>query len=547
MAIKHYNKPVNSWEKLSQLQFGTQISVLITTEGNPPGKIKRITLVDIIPNDRLCCVQDSTGDIWDIDKKRFEEKILKDIHTGDVIDNPELMYKQHKVLKHLLKWREHEKYKYYEDLAERMGLDGNHVNTKRKPGNVVKQMENPVKENNDHEKLSLNKILFGPPGTGKTFKVVEHALKIMGFSELDKREEQMAKFNELRGQGRVQFITFHQSYSYEEFVEGLKPVIVNENVTYQIEDGIFKSMSIKALFNAIDKSSEETSFTFDDLYAAMLEEISLKQKEEKSYSNVDFFTSKDGKQLLLVKVINENLRLRHESGVRIYTASKRRLKKLYEKITTLDHLNKISNIHQTFTDHIGGCNSSVYWSVLNYLLQTQKNIKVSQEDDYNISDEEDYEKIKQYVLSQIEFGELNFTDSPDIYILIIDEINRANISKVFGELITLIEKDKRLDKENGMLVSLPYSKEKFGIPSNLYIIGTMNTADRSIALMDTALRRRFSFIEMMPNPGEIKNELNNGEIDLKKMLSVINERIEYLFDRDHTIGHAYFMKIDSFE
>lgn len=276
-----------------------------------------------------------------------------------------------------------------------------------------------------NENIDKNMILYGPPGTGKTYSTAKYAVAICDELSLEKVDEWeyekvLKRYNELKELKRVAFTTFHQSYGYEEFIEGIKPEVDDHNnVIYKVEDGLFKKFC----------------------------EIAGKSHDHVATSNADGHQATG----------NENINKLEEPNL---------------------------GPNETVEDHP--------------------------------------------------------------YVFVIDEINRGNISKIFGELITLIENTKRKGAEEAMEVVLPYSGDLFSVPNNVYILGTMNTADRSIALMDTALRRRFGFVEMMPDASLLDgvNIVDNSvSVNIGQMLRVINERITFLYDREHTIGHAFFMKL----
>jgi 5-methylcytosine-specific restriction protein B len=357
----------------------------------------------------------------------------------------------------------------------------------------------------------LNQILYGPPGTGKTYNTINKALEIIDGNIPSTRAEAKKRFDELRDDGQIVFTTFHQSFGYEEFVEGIKAIPIGkegnedgDEMIYAIVDGIFKKLSKKSLENYAQKSVTTT----------------LNKK----------------KFILNAKSLNIQAEM-IEDDASIYRVLKgSKIRK--GQAPSFDRYN--------------------YIVLKNNVLQQAK---LKEENEFYIL-EEDYVFQSMSAASSVILGRQSngYNDwkeiVPDLvsddaikqaenknHILIIDEINRGNISKIFGELITLIEPSKRLGAEEEIQLKLPYSNDLFGVPSNLYIIGTMNTADRSIAQIDTALRRRFEFVEMMPDYGTLDG-LNDVEgINVPEMLRAINERICYLYDREHQIGHSYFMSL----
>lgn len=422
--------------------------------------------------------------------------------------------------------------------------------------------EKSISMNNDN--FPINLVLYGPPGTGKTYHSINEALTILGDDTAGKSREAIKEiYNKRVDEKRIEFITFHQSMSYEDFIEGIKPVKPDNTTTllYEIVDGIFKRICIEATkvtqFSVtIDNVSKPlTKELFESFYYSFSETLPLHTEQSstvqlKTKENYPFDLFKNTADSIVVK------------------AGQKRT------------------------------NSTVSLNELSAVLFENKTPT--------------YKSYEQIIIEKIledkNFQKSSVDNTEKRYVLIIDEINRGNVSQIFGELITLIEGDKRKGEIEELSVTLPYSKKLFSVPSNLYIIGTMNTADRSVEALDTALRRRFAFKEITPipqllHPKEILKRFYNypefqtldwedepfrGQADLlynllgvdkqfeaalKKqkydnierpwlysdfdvyddnqftgvrldlLLSTINQRLTVLLSKDHTIGHAWFIRV----
>lgn len=428
----------------------------------------------------------------------------------------------------------------------------------------TKTMEKVITENKIVNKIMnsqpLNQILYGPPGTGKTFHTINKAVEIIrpDFDVASDRRQMRNIFNELVEQGQIVFTTFHQSMTYEDFVEGIKPVLneeSNQSLEYRIEDGIFKRLSYLAKYEMVRaRKMIQNRYSREELFEIAYNEL-ITDVEEHLDNNSEYgILTRTGLKVYIHTVSEQqNLHIRHQNSIRElpHIVSKQRVRKLFLHFNSIE---EITNINQDIRAVIGGANATTYWGVLSNLLDRAKKIEKSRTKvEENPVATTNYENIKS-IVSSAPVNDLVDVANIKKYVLIIDEINRGNISQIFGELITLIEDDKRLGCDEALEVTLPYSKEKFGVPANLYIIGTMNTADRSVEALDTALRRRFSFEERQSSSRTIREQgalrETNGvleDIDLGKLMDIINQRVEVLLDKDHQIGHSYFLRINSIE
>ena len=407
----------------------------------------------------------------------------------------------------------------------------------------------------------LNQILFGPPGTGKTYNTINKALEIINDEEeknLDwsDRKAIKAQFEKRMNEEQIVFTTFHQSMSYEDFIEGIKPIEPKQEgqaVNYKVVDGIFKKACAMAAYNCYKlftkSKTQPDKYSFDDLYEAFIEFI----KGQIIQQNPPTYKTLRGRDVE-VKEINSNdsIIARAKNSIANSSAplTKENIQKLYDKFKTIEEIEDLKQVQETVqvTPRI-----TEFYAVFSGLKEFEKTYKpdVDLIIENNAVEILDFDEIqKKFNAGVYKEAIKRFGKEATPVVIIIDEINRGNVSQIFGELITLIEEDKRLGKDEAITLCLPYSKKEFGVPPNLYIIGTMNTADRSVEALDAALRRRFSFEEMLPNvsliatEGKLKNI--NGvldKIDLPIVLKTINKRIEKLLDKDHQIGHSYFMSV----
>ena len=425
----------------------------------------------------------------------------------------------------------------------------------------------------------INLILYGPPGTGKTYASAREAVRLCGEALPEDRDELMTLYRSLEQKGRIEFVTFHQNFSYEDFVEGLRPVAgeaedgaeTASGFSLQVQDGIFKQIADIAANNRgkmidngpplIDRNRKIFKMSLGRA-SASVDDIIYQDAIRDRYIVLGWGGDVDWSEARYDEweAIKKRWRQDHPEASgndpnmsQMYTF--RNNMQIGSLVIVSDGNRRFRAIGEVTGPYqfIPGPNREYnHRRSVRWLWHSDESLPRERVYSKELSQVSVYQMNSRYVnwdgLEQTVAtagDEVTTTGTPEAHVLIIDEINRANISKVFGELITLIEPDKRQGMINALKVRLPYSKKPFGVPANLHIIGTMNTADRSIALLDTALRRRFHFREIAPEPELLVDAEQHSGLPLRAVLTTINERIEYLIDREHRIGHAFFIHCTS--
>lgn len=414
----------------------------------------------------------------------------------------------------------------------------------------------------------LNQILFGPPGTGKTHATVDTALAILDPSFLEQnsadRKALKSRFDALTKEQRVRFVTFHQSFSYEDFVEGIRASVSPEEgeaataVSYEVRPGVFVELCQDA---KRDKQLDERLGVREGarVWKLSIEEASsagdtrrycLEHGEARiGWPDSGNLKTADWKALELKLGSNERHSLR-DFGLNIVPGD---VVVCLASRTTIGAVGVVSGEYEYTPDVPEGVRADyvhklpVNWLAkgLNFdMLALNQGKQLTLKAVYQLGRIEWPELMSALKGKGISLGSTKQSAAPvaEPYVLIIDEINRGNVSRIFGELITLIEPSKRVGADEALEVLLPYSKKPFSVPGNVYLIGTMNTADRSLAGLDVALRRRFVFKAMPPQPKLLDATVVDG-VGVGQLLRTMNQRIEALLDRDHCLGHAYFMPL----
>jgi hypothetical protein len=458
--------------------------------------------------------------------------------------------------------------KEYEDCAVRDDLNVPHMidafrRRLSRYFDVNRQVQaRPVTPQGDEveAQFPLNVVLYGPPGTGKTYSVKQRAVQIIeGVTAELEPVYTRERFSKYLNERRIEFITFHPSYSYEEFIEGFR--FEPEAGVPVLKDGLLKQIAQRALDPQDGRGGQEES---------QIWKVSLG-----GASDPDLFGR---------CIQNNEIAIGWFDDVDLAEKSEEEIRQLFEREGRGQEKNNIRSVNY-FVNEI---KKGDYVAI----LKDQKTIRAIGVVDDVYEYREQYDKYRHtrpvvwldkrdhdiyemngnrnigmptiYKLDHVSFQEfvgllLPRREEPRPYVLIIDEINRGNLSRIFGELITLLEPDKRLGAPNELTIRLPYSQRPFSLPRNLFVIGTMNSADRSIALIDVALRRRFRFEEMMPQEEIIRKTLagfldaEDEEIELTPALvdlicgvfTRLNQRVTVLLDRDHQIGHSFFMHVKS--
>ncbi|MGE6439951.1 AAA family ATPase [Psychrobacter sp. NPDC078409] len=470
---------------------------------------------------------------------------------------------------------------FYEISYEAWLLNKN--KNKAKTSNTVSSKSTEYGIDDDYIPQPLNRILYGPPGTGKTYKTTELAVEciepewyqtlvLKDLADDEKRILLKQKYDELTSKGRIAFTTFHQSFAYEDFIEGIRPTVNkgpdNQSIiSYDVIPGIFRSICSLADTNAKERTGSTQSVNIDGKKIWKLSLGNTLEDEgedifneciENNYillgwgEDINFTGCENRKQVVSKFESTRNISLSDDPYNYLATAvnSFKNVIKTGDLVIISDGNHKFRAIAEVtgnyefldLSDRIGYQQSrKVKWlRVYETSLPKEKLFEkaLSQMTLYNLKDSTiNRDKLKELLTVHSTESSVN---KP--HLIIIDEINRGNISRIFGELITLLEADKRKDGSDAREVTLPYSKEKFSVPSNLYVLGTMNTADKSLAQIDFALRRRFEFIELLPEPKRLE-KVRIYNVSVSELLEVINQRIEVLLDREHTIGHAYFWSL----